>query len=339
VISPRLSFDLPGKCMFAGEYAVLRGGGVAVACAIKGVGHARVMRDERAVSVRVSAYGNTDFRVTRSLFDIEPDTLPGLLRFAWAGARIAATGLDLAEMPFHLALRLDRDASGKKVGLGGSAVATLAGVKAVALAAQVSLLDPAAAELAHVAHRACQHGHGSGYDVATIVRRGVVRFDQSDPPHSAPLLARAQTLPWPRGLHAVLAFSGESRNTGDAITRIQADERALGAIDEAARAVAEALESEEPDAFLAAIEAAEVALERADGRLGLGLTTGLVGQRLAEIREAGCTGRVSGAGGGDSVLAFAATREPLEQLCETWRRAGVRVVARLPEALDAPDDA
>jgi phosphomevalonate kinase len=227
----------------------------------------------------------------------------------------------------------------EKPGLGGSASATV-GVAACCfalggrdlVAERSSLL-----RLALDAHRRAQAGHGSGYDVATVLHGGVVLW--------RPRLLEARQLAWPDGLHFIAGYSGQSASTGALLGR--AGRRApdapadLGRLArEVGRLVAAFSRGEVPE-ILDSVRACRRELSEWDRRHGLGIVTAALARMMEGAEALGAAAKISGAGGGDSVLAFADRADVLHGVARAWRAEGfepltVALSSRGVEELSAP---
>ena len=296
--------------MLAGEYAVLRPDGVALAVAIGEVVRATLAPGAPFATMR--AFGQT--------FSLPPDArnAGGLLGFA-------ARALGWLEQTHGLWLRsaLTLDVTGAigdaKVGLGTSAAVTVATLRAVLLDAGVTWTPGQVADAARHIHGAGQ-GAGSGYDVTTIAFGGCIAYRRSPD--------RAESLAWPEGLHGVALFSGQPAPTQAALDKIPMSDRHLDRIHRAAENLLAAWPGP-PAAILDALAACDAAfLAAADADPSL--VPGYVAALRARIAAHGCVARASGAGGGDCVLAFADRAEPISRLISDWQGQGGHVVAHFP---------
>ena len=297
----------PGKLVFLGEYAVVRGAPAIVAAV------------DRYASARAVVSPDGRWQLHADNLDtppvaIDPDdhavpagplSLAASLMQVLAGDQV----LDDAQ-PSHIFLNSsDLFVEGGKLGLGSSAAV---------LAALHRLLDATAQPtraFARIdrAHRAGQRGLGSGVDVAAAVAGGVTVFQRGSPVR----IARA-TLP--DALQWAAIYTGVSASTGGFLARMAEYERTQNAaflghmneLDALAQAGVAALIAHNAGDFcdiagrygraLAALgEAAGVAIESPEHRA------------LASCaRRAGVHYKVSGAGGGDVGLAFSTDMAALD---------------------------
>lgn len=247
----------PGKVLLVGEYAVLDGAPAIVAAVDRGVACLAVPGD--ALAVRT------------------PD---GDDRFARAA--LAAVHAPAGTYTFE---PWNPVSATTKVGLGGSAAATVAAVLA---GHRLGGREPDADEVFAVSaavHRRVQ-GSGSGVDVAASTYGGVLWFEGGRVRASAPVLPS-------------VVFTGRSAATGPRVERYLAWE-AREAFVAGSRAVAEAFEADPVEALrqagrLLAAMAAEA---------GIGWATPESDLLVALAEAHGGAAKPSGAGGGDVVVAL-----------------------------------
>lgn len=301
---------VPGKAMLAGEYCVLEPGGLAVAMAVARHLHVRAHEAVGSGGIELALGADKD---------------PG---FATAASVRAATALAAEGLKLR-ALRLELTSAfgtveGTKLGLGGSA-ATVAGVVAAILAAHgADMTNSSTREevetLARAAHAQQQGRAGSGYDVTTVVRGGCLAIRPAGSGHAPLSLPAVRALALPTGLAWGVVGTGVPASTPALI------ERAAGCdttpLRSAAESVAAALESGCGEDFLAALAGAQAAFESWDAAHGLGLMTPELTALASQARQSGLVPRVSGAGGGDSLLVFGADPEALTAGLVRWSRAG-----------------
>lgn len=308
------AISAPGKLFVSGEYAVLWGGVARVA----------------AVAPRVNAFVRTleDRRVDIVL---EEGRLTGTATPAgvkWSSAvtaefRFVAHTIDLAyrigghDGPgFSLAIETSPTADGKKLGFGSSARAVVLAAEA-ARSALGSTFD--SLKLALLAHADAQQGKGSGGDVAACFAGGLVRYRRyplekllrsanggglsSALADSAPVdLLRTPAVTQPM----LYAFSGSSASTPNLIAQVEKDwspERRARFVEEC-DGFGDLLEQALVRHDFAAITDACQALQTRLWSLGVTRNEGL--ERVLTLAATfGCTGKQSGAGGGDGALLFA----------------------------------
>lgn len=334
------ALSAPGKLFLGGEYSVLWGG---MAC-VAAVGP----RSEALVRRRVDREVHLLLEEGRLCGHATP------LGVRWSGEVtppfwFAARALDLVwraygkeGLGFDLALAPSATVEGHKLGLGGSARAAV-----LATEAGRFILDERfdSLKVALLAHSAAQQGKGSGGDVAAIFAGGVIRYRRfpveglagaSVSGNLGGALARSGPvdlwrLPSPK-LPLAYAFAGESAPTPRLIESIEA---ALGP----AQRDAFAATSDERVHLLeeALVRGDFVGLREAVSELrrllaGLGPLETEPAQRILAIAESyGCTGKISGAGGGDGCVLFAADADARAALVEGLGARGVFAVPIEPE--------
>jgi phosphomevalonate kinase len=327
----------PGKLLLLGEYAVLDGV-PAIVAAIDRYVEVRLAVRHGCKVVRIAAPGHCASLEVRDLRVAAPPEL----RFALAaidevGRRLPAPlhrGLDL-EIRSALA-----DASGRKLGLGGSAAVTAAIVAALYAAAGC---DPAMCRddvfaAAFAAHRAGQGAVGSGADVAASVYGGLLLFQPQ--PQSLP---RSTPLQLPSRAALSVAWSGAPAATAPLVRRYLAldgdaapDASPRGGSRAAARADFVRSSRASVEAFsraagtgrldLAAVNRNGRALERLARDADLPLLTSDLESLVFAARACGAGAKLSGAGGGDCVIALTDRAEVDERLRTAWRAASFPVV-------------
>ncbi|HSG63481.1 MAG TPA: hypothetical protein VLD39_00705, partial [Gammaproteobacteria bacterium] len=203
-------------------------------------------------------------------------------------------------------------ARGRKLGLGSSAAAMVAW--AGAWAAFAGLAPATLAELIEL-HRASQGGMGSGLDVAASLRGGVFAFRR--PPDREPGIV---SVALPDGVRFIVVFSGASAATRDFLERFAAWRGAephasgvrLAGLRRIAAAGVDAAQANDAQPFLDAVAAFGEELSA----LGQALQRDVMTDAHRAISQVaarhGVIYKVSGAGGGDVGLGFAADQEALE---------------------------
>jgi phosphomevalonate kinase len=295
----------PGKVFLAGEYAVLEPGRPALVVGIDRFLEATV---EPAPDVSIEHHGV----VWRG------GPPPSELRFAVRAVELARPGRG-----FRLVFENELAIQGKKLGLGGSAAATVLAVRA----ARPDLGPEETLSLAFAAHWIEQGGSGSGADVAASCMGGVLRVAGRNPFRSAeeamalPLedLLRARPigtrwLPIPEDLRILLAFTGEPADTRVLVRTVRALAQGDGprwrvceaAITKACELLAAALASGRKEAALQAVRDGAAAMAKLGEAAGAPIVTEPLAKACALAASAGAAAKPSGAGGGDCavVLAF-----------------------------------
>lgn len=312
------SLSAPGKIFLAGEYAVLDGR-AALVMAVDRRLHASW---EPARIVQIV------HRPSGLVWDGGPP--PEELRFAARAAGLAlklCAEEGLSARAFRLVYQDDFADGGVKLGLGGSAAASVLAVRA-ACAAQGRALSPVEAfRLALAAHFIEQGGAGSGADVAACALGGVQQVRARIPWRSVEeamaLTAReilgadplaVRNVPVAPEARFLLAFTGQAADTRVLVRRVRAFREGeprrwqaiAGEIETCSESLRTALEAGARDQALDAVRAAAAAMAKLGDEAGAGIITAELALACALAASAGAAGKPSGAGGGDCavVLAF-----------------------------------
>jgi phosphomevalonate kinase len=313
---------VPGKLMLAGEYSVLGPAGEALAVA---VGPGLAVEAVPASRWTLSREDSTD------IWTDQAGTPPESLSFAHAALQRALRHSDAP--PHRLTTRalVDTGSGDRKPGVGGSASVVVAVVAAV-LEAAGGVVDPATVlPLALDAHAAGQGGRGSGYDVATICHGGLVQWRPSLLAGGAVVAGEARSLRWPDELHLVAGYTGRSANTRSFLKAMEAHAerdrigavRALAALGRPVGTLVDRFAGGGSPAEIAqALSACHDAFVRWDAEVGIGAVTPEIEQMVRLAAQVGASAKVSGAGGGDSVIALADSAEQVVAIRETWRASG-----------------
>lgn len=277
-------YAAPGKVVLLGEYAVLDGAPSLVLAVDRGVRCAV----EPAEVLSIEVPGGDD-------------------RFVRAA--LLAVGAPAARYRFEDT----HPRSGPKVGLGGSAAATVAAAAAGSAFSGAETERDALFRVALATHRAVQ-GSGSGVDVAASTYGGWLRYaSERASPISAPALLPS------------VVYSGASAQTGPRVQRYLAmTDR--GSFVEESRALVERF-STEP---LSAMREAATLLQTMARRAGIDYWTHAIDRivRLASVY--GGAAKPSGAGGGDIVVALLPDEASREAFEASARGAGFFVVEVRP---------
>ena len=308
-------WSVPGKLMFGGEYAVLDGGCDALAVAVGELATGRLGAEDDAPTLDLRAFGE---RWRCPIAELPAAGIQGLL--AGAFAAVAARGWPIRR---NLELRFGGHHEGTKLGLGTSAAAVVAALRAGLICAGHDLAPDTFVATAHAVHHDLQGGKGSGYDIATIAAGGCVAWHAPS--------ATLTRLSWPAGLHAAALFTGVAADTREAIEKPPTGAR-RAAMATAAVALRGAWVDGDVAAILAGLRGCQAAFDAAVTEQPALMSPALAGA-MSFIRAHGGVARVSGAGGGDCVLAFSDDDAAMNALVQRWRAMGRLVVARLPADL------
>jgi len=304
------------KVFLAGEHAVLEPGRPALVAGIDRELHARVSRSEGGLQI-VHGPSGASWR---------GGAVPDQLRFAVRAAQLA--GRFCGGTPAtHIVFEDDLAIAGRKLGLGGSAAASVLAVRAVCAASGRAVTDDEVVSLAVAAHWAEQAGSGSGGDVAASALGGVLEVRSRIPWRSAeevmamPPEQIASSRPLqivqvrtPPDLRMLLADAGAPADTRELVravrelarTRPQVWSARASEISAACEALRAALETSAAPSALAAVRAGAAAMDALGEAAGVPILTPALARACALASAAGAAGKPSGAGGGDCavILAF-----------------------------------
>jgi phosphomevalonate kinase len=354
-----VELSAPGKAFLAGEYSVLEPGEPALLLAVD-VRMRATVRELRGCSVELVHASSTNALHGELIAGTVAwsSGIPGDLRFAARSVELAArlcAEEDRAPRGFKVTFQDDLSREGRKLGLGGSAAASVLAVRATCVAQGRELRRDEAMCVAAAAHWLEQGGRGSGADVAACGSGGLVevrshpsRADLASLSSGAPirdLLLRdppleVRSVVVPTGCRFLLAWTGQpadSRKLVDGVLefararqgRWHHHVRTLTACEVALR---EALERGDEAASLDAVRRAAAAL----GALGDEAQVPIVTQELAHAcaiaSSAGAAGKPSGAGGGDCaiVVAWGDAAERARKALEVAGYLALEVAPALP---------
>lgn len=308
----------PGKAIVSGEYAVLAGA-PAISMAL----------DRRAI-VRIAAATDDYHRVST------PGYREGEWRFRrssdgkleWKD-RLPAQGLGLVEHAWMtavteelrpLAITIDTTAfsdpeSGSKFGLGSSAAAMTALVVALS---QLDQQREFAGVLSTRAHAALQGGLGSGVDIATCLRGGIIEYRANEN-------AEALHLSWPGHLLYRVLWSGQPASTGARLSSLNTrtpSGRSWVSLSESANNVAAAWKSAQVGDILDAISQYATSLKIFDQEHVLGIFDAGHKEVCDHAEDRDVVYKPCGAGGGDIGIVFGTDSAAVNSFCEETSEYG-----------------
>lgn len=267
---------------------------------------------------------------------------PPTFHFVARTVDLALRALSREASGFSIAFAPSPLIEGQKPGLGSSARATVLAAEATRWATRATF---DAFKLALLAHAEAQQGKGSGGDVAASFAGGLVRYRRFEVAAlleatvkgglgsaltAAPAVELAR-LAAP-GFPMVFAFSGQSASTTSLLSAI---EGAWGPAQRAAFVFTSDSIGDELEQALRQLDFAALsdACERLQSLLfSLGPTrTATLERILALARAMHCTGKQSGAGGGDGCLLFAPDEPGRRALLEALKARGIHAVTVEPE--------
>jgi phosphomevalonate kinase len=270
--------------------------------------------------------------------------VPDAVRFAARAVQVAARLCAEEGREAHgFAASFDDDLSreGRKLGLGGSAAATVLAARATAAAFGRDISPREAMCLAAAAHWIEQGGRGSGADVAACAMGGLVEartahawagVDDALRGGAGALLAQpplaACAVALPPGLRFLLAWTGAAADTRALVGGVLEFSRArsgrwrhhVRALSGEQRALRDALERGDESAALDAVRRAAAAMGALGDEARVPIVTDALARACAIASSAGAAAEPSGAGGGDCAIVLA------------WRGAADRARAALEVA-------
>ena len=223
------------------------------------------------------------------------------------------------------AFYLDHAGMREKLGLGSSAALTVALLGALHALAD---LAPPALDEAIEAHRAIQHGHGSGIDIAASAAGGLSRFQLTGD------AVRIDPVKLPNGLHWVCVYSGRPVSTSAMLATVATwREREPTAFTQHTHELAtissrgiDALTANDAAAFLSSFHDYATALARFGAAAGADIASREHRAVAAIAADCGCVYKSCGAGGGDVGVTFAVEDTRLRAFSELASRAGFPVI-------------
>lgn len=304
----RTEATAPGKAVICGEYAVLDGA-TAISMAVYRracVSIVNVAPGHGVVSTPGYAEGawHFDLDVDDSLSwrdELPHGGLP-IFEAAWRqGGGGSAVAVMIDTRGFH------DPGTGLKLGLGSSAAASTALL--AGLRAHFGGQPPSAQEIRDL-HRRVQGQRGSGIDVATAFRGGLLAFRMAE--------SETEPLDWPAGLEYRFLWSGKSADTVDRLKRFDqrdSEKASLYALVEAADAVAAAWRHAGTDELLELLAGYSVVLRRFDIDRGLGIFDAGHDRVAEQARNVGLVYKPCGAGGGDIGIVLGVDAGAIDAFC------------------------
>ena len=318
----------PGKLVLLGEYAVLEGAPALVLAV-----------DRRACVTLAPAKGDA-WEIVSPTLQLQArlqlrggdakwiDKAP--VELAWIATLLARFPQAQRLQPCRIALDseaffLDHEGARAKLGLGSSAALTVALLGALHAHAN---LPPPTLDAAIEAHRAIQHGRGSGIDVAASLIGGLSRFQlDSD-------AVRTEPTKLPEGLHWRCVYSGRPASTGAMLAAVAAwRERESTAFAQHTHELAtissrgiDAVIANDAAAFLSSFHDYATALARFGDAAGVDIASREHQAIAAIAADCGCVYKSCGAGGGDVGVTFAVEDTRLRAFSARAQRAGFPVI-------------
>jgi len=305
----------PGKLVLLGEYAVLDGA-PALVVAVNRYCKAKIVAAKPPCRLTTQMVGVEQFSFAPG--ESSGVALVDLVRRSWPQPSGWSASLDSSEF----------FAQGSKLGLGSSAAALVAWAGAWEAYRHPGGFKPDLTALIEL-HRVFQNGAGSGLDVAAALIGGVVsyRLDAAGMPHIG-------SVRLPNSVAFAGVFAGQSAATPGLINRYRswAEERpgvaaelkqTMGKVAELGLA---ALREDDVKAFSSALRDYGRCLDDLGRAMGAEVWTAEHRAIEAEADRCGLVYKVSGAGGGDTGVAFARDPEALALFASTISARGYLVV-------------
>lgn len=342
-------FRAPGKLFVAGEYGVVRAGNPAVLIAVDRAVTARVSPVRRAFGVRVASEQWGEERDYAPVIAEAPASEQQREPIFRALDVLVEYCGPLPALDIHVSSTLD-DSDGRKYGFGSSGAVVVATIGATARALNIALSPR---ELFKLSALAVLDGNvrASCADVATSVLGGWVLYRSFDREAVRDLRARegvksALDTPWPgfalesldmpHALEAVIGWSGAPASTRSLVSQVD-DAAGAGRIDfeafarENAAHVERFVEAVRTGSTIDAMRVLECVLAQLrDLDAAAGGSEGPLGIETPELRAMteiavahGAAAKLSGAGGGDCVLALAPNADVATAVRQAWQRAGM----------------
>jgi len=244
-----------------------------------------------------------------------------------------------------------RNGTSAKVGLGSSAAITVGVVGSFLKQAGFDLglqdTKDVIFKLAAIAHYRAQGKVGSGGDIAACTYGGVVHYQRFDPallqgklPSPTTPLIPLLEQEWsglkiapvllPKELQLTAGFSGTSSSTTELIGKVNhykqsqkdAFQELMEMIGETTTKLLEVLQEGKIDFVLNLIEANQLCLKTLGDNAGVALETPAIAEMVEIAKKHEGAAKLSGAGGGDSVIAATTDQFLREDIEWAWEEAG-----------------
>jgi phosphomevalonate kinase len=318
----------PGKLVLLGEYAVLEGAPALVLAVDRrarvtlapgDAGYWEIVSPTLDLQARLQLRDGNAIWVDKAPAELE--WLATLLARFPRTEGVPACRVKLDSDAFHL----DHAGTRTKLGLGSSAALTVALLGA--LHAHANLAPPTLAE-AIEAHRAIQHGQGSGVDVAASLSGGFSCFRlEGTTAHVGPTAL-------PDGLRWCCVYSGRSASTRAMLATVATwreresaafAQRTLELATISSRGI-DAMTANDAAAFLSSLHDYADALARFGEAAGADIASREHRAIAAIAADCGCVYKSCGAGGGDVGITFAVEDVRLRAFAGRVAQAGYPVI-------------
>ena len=317
-----------GKLYWAGEYAILESGQLALIKAIP-------------IYMKAEITFSDSYRIYSDMFDYAVDLTPNL-DYSLIQETIALVQDFLADRgqtlrPFSLEIRGKREREGKKFGLGSSGSVVVLVIKALLALYNLSFDQDLLFKLAS-AVLLKRGDNGSMGDIACIVAEDLVFYQSFDRQQVAAWLqeenlATVLERDWGFSISQVqpglecdflVGWTKEVAVSSDMVKQIKQNinQNFLSSSKEMVAALVEALEQGEAEKIIEQVETASQLLE--------GLSTDIYTPSLRQLKEASqdlhAVAKSSGAGGGDCGIALSFDGQSTEILKNRWADLGIELL-------------
>lgn len=338
----------PGKLYIAGEYAVVEPGQPAILIAVDQFVYATISQAKQGLVSSKQLLGQ-DIYWTRENDQLQ--TTQATAKFAYVLKAIELTERYAKEQNCQLStfnLQLDSDLDspdGKKYGLGSSAAVTVATVKAVAAYYNLALTPLEIFKLAASAHYLVQK-NGSLGDIAASSFGGWIAYHSFDrswllqglQDHSMTELLKLtwpklqiESLEAPPRLQLLIGWTGSPASTSNLINEValSKEERQRKYdhfLEQSALCVSKmiaAFKQQDLEVIMCQLARDRELLRSLETFSQVTIETPKLHQLITLAQKFGGQAKTSGAGGGDCGIAILAKEQPLNELLNAWKQAGI----------------
>lgn len=341
------TFFAPGKLMLVGDWSVLQSGNTSLSMTVdKGI-HASCSPDNKfSVSAPDVGIEKIGFSVQNKSIFLERE-IPELVFFESA----FNTFLHYTDMGNvkPIEVHISSSISGKggvheKIGFGSSAALTVSLIAVLASHYGYSLGQEILYKLSYTAHYAAQRGKGSGFDIAASVYGGHVSY----------IMPEIEKIPIVDGFWDVnvlwqelkiekidipyqkilIGYSGKGSSTGALIGLVREfkeknSEYFVNIMNELDARVLESInhmKMKECEHAMISVKAIRSLFTELQFESNIEFETPRI-KKMCDLAESlGGSAKFSGAGGGDSVIAFACTDDQFKKIQKSWENLGVDVI-------------
>lgn len=325
----------PGKLMLGGEYAVLLPGGQGVCLAVGPGIDATFHRGGPPNSATLTLVGvSHSARFEQGMWQLDiphptPHFVLTALQQLLPHGHSVGFSLELSQAGWEEKREGGIKAGRGKVGLGGSAAATVATVASVCEGLELNFSARQRLDLARKSHHLAQGGKGSGIDVVCAGLGGVVHMTTATLP--------IHHLDWPEGWEILVGISPTPVSTPARIVEV---ERVLSQeptftrewlvrSNAAVEAVVLALHTQNSAHLVDALGQTGDVLRELGHICHLDMEDETLAS-MAKVAKPWGVARPSGAGGGDCGLAMASSPDQTEPLYMALKQAGVEILRVQP---------